>query len=217
MNLIILGAPGSGKGTQAAGVAERGNLRHVSTGDLLREAVAKGTELGKRVEGIMARGELVSDDIVLDLVKDAVTVHTADDAWDGWILDGYPRNAAQAEELEDVLSSARETVEGVIVLEVDPEIIVQRLSSRWTCERCKTVYNLPGNPPKTEGQCDECGGTLVQREDDKPETVRKRLEVYTTETLPIIEFYELRYDVHRIDGSKRITEVTDGIAELVGL
>lgn len=215
MNIIILGAPGSGKGTQATRLAERLNLRHVSTGDLLRDAVAKQTPLGKQVESTMAEGKLVSDNIVLDLVKGAVTVHDPDDPWDGWILDGYPRNSAQAEELEDVLSSARETVEGVVFLDVPGDVIVERLSNRRTCTECKSVFNLLNRAPQVEGKCDDCGGDLVQRDDDKPETVRERLAVYEKETLPILDFYELRYDVHRVNGTRGIDEVTDEILELV--
>lgn len=183
MNLIILGAPGSGKGTQAARLAERGNLRHISSGDLLREAVAKKTEIGKQVDDIMRAGKLVPDQVVLKLVMEAMT---EPGEWAGWILDGYPRNAAQAEALEDVLSANRQVVDAVVFLEVDPEVVTARLMGR-------------------------------KRQDDTPETIRKRLEVYNQETLPVLEFYGLRYDVHRVDGSKTIDEVTERVAELVGL
>jgi adenylate kinase len=217
MNLVILGAPGSGKGTQAARLAERGRLRHVSTGDLLREAVANKTPLGKQVESIMQAGQLVSDEIVLELVKDTLTDHSEDDKWSGWILDGYPRTLSQAEALEDVLSSAREIINGVVVLEVDPEIIVERLSNRRTCVSCKAVYNLPNRPPTVEGKCDVCGGELVLRDDDKPETIRKRLEVYNEQTLPILDLYEQRYDVFKVDGSRPIDDLSDEIVARIGI
>lgn len=183
MNLVILGAPGSGKGTQAAVLAEKGNLKHVSSGDLLRAAVERKDELGKEIGAIMAEGKLVPDQTVLRLVRDAIV--DIDD-YEGWILDGYPRTALQAEALEDVLSSAREVVDAVIYLEVDSDAVVERLSKRG-------------------------------RADDTPETVRKRIEVYEEQTMPVLDFYELRYDVHRVDGSKSIEEVSEEIAGLVDL
>ena len=184
MNLIILGGPGSGKGTQAKVLAEKLNLRHVSTGDLLREAVANKTEIGQQVEAIMAAGELVSDDIVMKLIEGAVTEFSAEDPWEGWILDGFPRNVKQAELLEDLLSSKRVTVEGVLVLEVDDEVIVERLAGRG-------------------------------RDDDAPETVRNRLQVYRDATLPILDLYDQRYDMHYINGDQTIEAVTQDILGVV--
>lgn len=183
MNLIILGAPGSGKGTQAQALAEKLKLRHVSTGELLREAVAKKTEIGKQVESVITKGDLVSDELVMQLIEPAVTEFKPDDPWEGWILDGFPRNGKQADALEDLLSSKRVTVEGVIVLEVDPEVVVDRLAKRG-------------------------------RDDDTPETVRNRLEVYEAETRPILDLYEQRYDVYYVDGSQSIGDVTE---EILGL
>jgi adenylate kinase len=184
---------------------------------LLREAVAKQTPLGKEVESIMKAGQLVSDRIVLELIKDTLTDHSGDDKWSGWILDGYPRTLSQAEALEDVLSSAREIIDGVIVLDVDPEIIVERLSNRRTCVSCQAVYNLPNRPPKEEGKCDVCGGKLVQRDDDKPETIRKRLEVYNEQTLPILDLYEQRYDIFKVEGSKPIDDLTEEIVTRIAI
>lgn len=181
MNLIILGAPGSGKGTQALRLAERFKLRHISTGDLLRNAVAAKTELGRQVEAVMQAGELVSDEIVLKLIME---VFDAPGEWDGWILDGYPRSDDQAEALEDVLSANREVVDAVIYLDVADDVVTNRLLAR-------------------------------KRGDDTPEAIRKRLEVYKKDTMPVLDFYELRYDVHRVDGSESIEEVTDAIVRLV--
>ncbi|UCG52238.1 MAG: adenylate kinase [Candidatus Latescibacterota bacterium] len=217
MNLVILGAPGSGKGTQAARIAEQGKIQHVSTGDLLRDAVAKQSPIGKQVESIMAAGKLVSDGIVLQLIRETLTDSDERGKWNGWILDGYPRNLSQAEALEGVLKDVGETVEGVVYIELDPDVIVERLSNRRTCASCKAVYHLVSKPPAVEGKCDSCGGELYLRDDDKPETIRKRLEVYDNETLPILGLYEKRYRVHRVDGSKPIDDVTTDITRLISL
>jgi adenylate kinase len=217
VNLVILGAPGSGKGTQAARIAERAGVRHVSTGDLLREAVAKGTPLGKQVAGIMAAGQLVSDEIVLELIRKKLADSGEGEGYKGWILDGYPRTLAQAEALEAVLGDSGEGIDGVVHVEVDPEVVVERLSNRRTCVSCKAVYHLVSNPPAVDGRCDACGGDLVLRDDDKPETIRKRLKVYQRETLPILRLYEKRHKVYRVDGSKSIDHVTSEIARLIGL
>jgi len=217
VNLVILGAPGSGKGTQAARIAEKGRIRHISTGDLLREAVAKGTAIGKQAAGIMAAGKLVPDEIVLDLIREKLADARGRAGSEGWILDGYPRTLAQAEALEKVLKEIGEKIDAVVCIELDPEVVVKRLSNRRTCVSCKAVYHLVSNPPAVEGQCDACGGKLVLRDDDKPETIRKRLDVYKKETLPILSLYEGRYIVHRVDGSKPIDDVTSDIAGLIGL
>jgi adenylate kinase len=190
VNLVLLGAPGSGKGTQAKQLVERKKLQHISSGDLLRAAVAAKTPLGMQVQSIMAAGK-------------------------GWMLDGYPRTAAQAEAFEDVLSTIRETIDAVLVLEVDPEVVIDRLSKRRICGKCQAVYHLANHRPKREGICDACGGELIHREDDRPETVRKRLEVFDAETLPVLALYEQRYDVYRVDASQPIDQVTQQILDLV--
>jgi adenylate kinase len=217
VNLVILGAPGSGKGTQAARIAERARIRHISTGDLLRDAVAGGTDLGKRVAGIMAEGRLVPDDVVLELLRDKLMNAGERARFRGWILDGFPRTLAQAQALEGVLDRAGEKIDGVVCIEIDPEAVVKRLSNRRTCSSCKAVYHLVSNAPKVEGACDACGGKLVLRDDDKPDTIRKRLEVYKKETLPILALYEKKYRVHRVNGSKPIDSVTSEISGLIGL
>ena len=216
MNLIMLGAPGSGKGTQAAVLSQRHGMKHVSSGDLLRAAVARKDELGKEIEGIITSGKLVPDETVLRLVKDAM-LDNEDNKWAGWILDGYPRTAGQAEALEGVLRDARQGIDAVVFLEVNADEVVDRLSSRRTCSSCRTVYNLLNKPPKEDGKCDSCGGELVQRSDDKPETIRERLKVYNEATLPVLDFYEARHKVHRVNGSRSIDEIKDEIAGLVAL
>jgi adenylate kinase len=180
MNLIVLGAPGSGKGTQSAALSKRYRLKHVSSGDLLRAAVEKGD---KEIEAIIASGQLVPDQVVLRLVRDAILENEGGE-WEGWVLDGYPRTASQAEALEDVLSAAREVVDAVVFLEVEEAEVIKRLSGRG-------------------------------RSDDDPETVRERLSVFNEMTLPVLDFYELRYDVHRVNGFGKIEEITDEIARLV--
>ncbi len=217
MNLVILGAPGSGKGTQAARIADRGKIRHVSTGDLLRDAVARQTPLGKKVEKIMAGGQLVSDEIVMELIKEVLADKDERARWSGWILDGYPRTLAQAEALEGVLEGAGDSIDAAIFIELDAEVVVDRLANRRTCGSCKAVYHLVNNPPAVDGKCDACGGKLIHRDDDQPETIRKRLDVYDKETLPILGLYEKRYTVHRIDGSKAIDDVTTAIMGLIDL
>ena len=214
---MILGAPGSGKGTQAARIAERAGIRHISTGDLLREAVAAGTPIGERAAGIMAAGRLVPDEIVLELIREKLLDAGEGAGRRGWILDGFPRTVAQAEALDRVLGPAGEKIDAVIYIEIVPDVIVKRLSNRRTCESCKAVYHLVSNPPAVDGKCDACGGRLVLREDDKPDTIRKRLEVYQKETLPILGLYEKRRTVYRVDGSKPIDEVTSDIAGLIDL
>lgn len=213
MNFIILGAPGSGKGTQAARFAGKWNLDHVSTGDLLREAVANRSALGEQVKGVLASGGLVSDEIVHALIKEALAGRNSDTQ--GWILDGYPRTRGQAQALETVLEETGSKLDGVILLEVEAEVIVNRLSNRRTCGSCKAVYNLLNKQPDSPGKCDECGGELVYREDDKAETIRRRLEVYEEQTLPIIDFYDKRSRVYKINGSQDINGVTEEIARQV--
>jgi adenylate kinase len=215
MSFVILGAPGSGKGTQAVRIAERYTLQHISTGDLLREAVANKTPLGKQVESILTSGKLVSDEIVLELIKEAVEKLSGGNG-KGWILDGFPRTMPQAEALEKVLAGISQTIDAVLVLDVDNDIIVDRLSNRRTCASCKAVYNLLNMPPKVEGKCDQCGGELVQRDDDKPDTIRKRLGVYDEQTRPIIDFYDGKYPIHRVDGTLPIDDVTAALERLVG-
>jgi len=212
MNIVILGAPGSGKGTQAVRIAEKHSLKHISTGDLLREAVAAGTPLGKQVESILTSGKLVSDEIVLELIREVLQKGAAA----GWILDGYPRTTEQAKALETLLGDIRRKINSVLVLDVDNEAIVERLSNRRTCESCKAVYNLINKPPKVEGKCDRCGGALLQRDDDKPDTIRKRLNVYEEQTRPIIEFYEGKHTVHHVNGMLPIDQVTTEIERRVG-
>jgi adenylate kinase len=215
MNLVLFGPPGSGKGTQAERLRDRMTLRHISTGDLLRDAVARGTELGRRVQGVLASGQLVSDDLVLALMRDAIAAVGKDPALEGWLLDGFPRTVGQAEGLDRLLVDLGETIGAIVVLEVPRETVVERLSGRRTCTQCKAVYHVRNNPPAAEGRCDRCGGTLVQREDDRPETIERRMDVYEAQTQPILAHYRGRVPVHEIDGAAPVDEVTRSIARVL--
>jgi adenylate kinase len=215
MNLVLFGAPGSGKGTQAERLRDRFSLKHISTGDLLREAVAVKSELGKKVESIMAAGELVSDEIVLELIKETIGGVKADESLNGWMLDGYPRTVGQAKMLDGLLAEAGEVISSVVVLEVDRAAVIERLSSRRSCPECKAVYNVLNLPPKQEGVCDNCGTGLVHRGDDQPETISNRLDVYEAQTVPILEYYGGNVRVRRVDGNQPIDDVTKAIERLV--
>ena len=215
MNLVLFGAPGSGKGTQAERLRDRFSLKHISTGDLLRDAVARGTELGKKVESIMAAGELVSDDIVLQLIKETVGSVQEDDLLNGWMLDGYPRTVGQAQMLDGLLSETKESINSVVVLEVDRDAVIERLSARRSCPECKAVFNVLNLPPKEEGTCDKCGADLVHRKDDQPETIANRLDVYEQQTVPILKHYGGKVEIHRVDGNQSIDDVTKAVERVV--
>jgi adenylate kinase len=215
MNLVLFGPPGSGKGTQAERLRDAMRLRHISTGDLLRDAVARGTDLGRQVQGILASGQLVSDDLVLALMRDAIVAVGEEASLTGWLLDGFPRTVGQAEGLDRMLMELRQEIGGIVVLDVRREAVVARLSGRRTCTKCKAVYHVSANPPKQEGICDRCGGALVQREDDRAETIARRLDVYEAQTQPIIAHYRARVPLYEIDGEQPVDEVTRSIARVL--
>lgn len=203
LHVIILGPPGSGKGTQASRIAKAKGLAHLSTGDMLRDAVARKTELGATAEGYMKRGLLVPDEIIFGLVREALDAN----AGRGWILDGFPRSLAQAETLARMLEERGERIDAVIDIDVDPELIVRRLSNRRVCPSCKAVYNLDSIQTKVPGRCDACGAALVKRPDDEETTVRKRLEVYAQQTAPVIDFYAKRGGLATVNGAGGIEEI----------
>jgi adenylate kinase len=186
MNLIFLGAPGSGKGTQAVRLAEKVSILHLSTGDLLRAAVKDGTDLGKKAKEYMEAGNLVPDDIIIGLIEEKQKVG---DLNAGFILDGFPRTIPQAEALDAMFERVGAQVDKAVLLDVDDEEIIKRLSGRMYCTECQAGYNYPANMPKVEDVCDKCGGKLVRRPDDEPEVVKNRLEVYKKQTQPIEDYY----------------------------
>lgn len=208
--LIVMGAPGVGKGTQASRLAADEGLCRIATGDLLRAALAAGTPLGREAEGYMKAGELVPDEVVLEMVDEELDRGTCRA---GAVFDGFPRTVEQARGLERLLAAREATLDLVLVIEVPEEEIVRRLSGRRVCQNCEKLYHLEFGPPRVEGRCDACGGDLVQRPDDRPETVRRRLAVYREETQPVIDFYEREtpVPVTEIDGDRPIDEVAVAI------
>jgi adenylate kinase len=204
MNLILLGAPGAGKGTQAKKIVEKYNIPHIATGDILREAVAKGTELGKKAKEYMDKGQLVPDEVVIGIVKERLK---QPDCENGFLLDGFPRTLNQAEALDEMLKELGKEIDAVIYIDVPEEEVVKRIVNRRTCKNCGAVYHLIYAPPKEENKCDKCGGELYQRDDDKEETVRQRFKVYMDNTAPLIDYYEKKGNLYRVDGTKSIDEV----------
>ncbi len=212
MNIILLGPPGGGKGTQAKKIVEKYGIPHIATGDILREAVAKGTELGKKAKEYMDRGELVPDEIVIGIVKERLK---QPDCEKGFLLDGFPRTLRQAEALDDMLNELGKSINAVIYIDVPEEEVVKRIAYRRTCKNCGAVYHLIYAPPKEEGKCDKCGGELYQRDDDKEEVVRQRFKVYMENTAPLIDYYEKKGLLYRVDGTKSIDEVFAQIEEIL--
>uniref|UniRef100_A0A7C3ZFR9 Adenylate kinase n=1 Tax=Archaeoglobus fulgidus TaxID=2234 RepID=A0A7C3ZFR9_ARCFL len=204
MNLIFLGPPGAGKGTQAKRVAEKYGIPQISTGDMLREAVAKGTELGKKAKEYMDRGELVPDEVVIGIVRERLQ---QSDCEKGFILDGFPRTLAQAEALDGMLKELNKKIDAVINVAVPEEEVVKRITNRRTCRNCGAVYHLVYAPPKEDNRCDKCGGELYQRDDDREETVRERYRVYRKNTEPLIDYYRNKGILYDVDGTKDIEGV----------
>ena len=211
MRIVLLGAPGSGKGTQAKLLAEKYRIPHVSTGDLLRANLAAGTPLGLQAKAAMDAGQLVSDDLVLAIIRERLRNN---DAKKGFILDGFPRNIPQAHALDAMLRAIAQPLDAAILMEVDFDILMQRLTGRRTCENCGAAYNVYTNPPRLEDQCDRCGGPLHHRADDNEETIGNRLRVYDTQTRPLIAYYR---DQGRIETVDAVGEVKDIMKRMVAV
>lgn len=212
MYLVLIGAPGAGKGTQAAVVKEDLQLAHIASGDMFREAMARRTLRGVQFKGYVDRGELVPDDLTVAMVMERLA---QEDCRNGAILDGFPRNLAQARALEQALRDLGKRVDQALYLSVPGDELILRLSRRWLCRQCQAPYHEVFDPPAQAGRCDRCGGELSQREDDRPETVRHRLEVYFEQTTPVIEYYRNLGVLEEIDGSRDIAGVTEAILESV--
>ncbi|TDA27581.1 MAG: adenylate kinase [Archaeoglobi archaeon] len=212
MNLILLGAPGAGKGTQAKFIVEKYGIPQISTGDMLREAVANGTELGKKAKEFMSQGKLVPDEIVIGIVKERLRQK---DCEGGFILDGFPRTIAQAEALDRIMAEMGRKIDAVINISVPEEEIVRRIVNRRICRKCGAIYHLIYDPPKRPGICDKCGGELYQRDDDREEVVRQRFAVYRKSTQPLIDYYRKRGVLYEVDGTKDIVSVKSEILSIL--
>jgi len=205
MYVILLGAPGAGKGTQVTNIAKKLNLVQISTGDLFRQAVAEGTELGKLAQQYMKEGKLVPDDITVRMVMEKMD---AVDNKSGIVFDGFPRSLAQAEALDMALKEKNKKIEHVVYIKVSEKELLKRLSGRWICRNCQTPYHEVNSPPRVKGKCDKCGGELYQRADDTVETVKKRLKVYFEETAPLIDYYRKAGKLIEVDGEGEIDEIS---------
>lgn len=214
MRLVLLGAPGAGKGTQAKKLIEMGAIPQISTGDLLRAAVSAGTQLGVEAKSYMDKGELVPDSVVLGMMKERLG---ADDCQKGFILDGFPRNTAQAEALDGMLASLGMPLDSALSVDVPLEDLMKRLTGRRTCRDCGQMYNIYFSPPAVEGKCDKCGGELYQRDDDQEETIQKRLEVYTQQTAPLIDYYSGKGILKTVNGTGNIDEIFANVVETLGI
>ncbi len=212
MYFVFLGAPGAGKGTQAAKVAESLKIAHVASGDLFRDAVKKGTELGKLVKGYMEQGKLVPDDVTIKVIAEKLN---DPECASGVIFDGFPRTLEQAKALDTALAAKKSKVDSAIYIHVPDEDLLKRLGGRWTCQKCQAVYHEVASPPKKPGICDKCGGTLYQRADDNETTIRERLKVYHTQTSPQLDFYKKAGKLITIDGTVSIDQVTGQILKAV--
>ena len=213
MKVIMLGAPGAGKGTQAKKIAEKYQIPHISTGDIFRANIKNGTELGNKAKSYMDQGHLVPDELTCDLVVDRIKQA---DCKNGYVLDGFPRTIPQAEALKAALDKMGETIDYAIDVEVPDENIVNRMGGRRACPGCGCTYHIEHNPPKVEDICDVCGAKLVLRDDDKPETVTKRLSVYHEQTKPLIDFYKKEGVLREVDGTQDLNDVFQAITEILG-
>ena len=213
LRTILLGPPGAGKGTQAVKIVEKYGIPHISTGDIFRENIKKGTELGKKAQEYMNKGELVPDDLVIEIATDRLL---QEDCKEGFLLDGFPRTVYQAEKLDEFLAAHGAKIDKVLDMAVEKEELIARLTGRRVCKTCGASYHVVNIPPKKEGVCDICGGELVQRADDNAETVANRIEVYEAQTKPLIDYYEKAGNIAHIDGSTGLDNVFADIVKALG-
>lgn len=209
----MLGAPGAGKGTQAKRIAAKFSIPHISTGDIVRAHIKNNTPLGAKAKSYMDKGELVPDELVIELIMDRFA---QDDCVNGYVLDGFPRTIPQAEELDKALKSVNDNLDYAIDVEVPDDNIINRMSGRRACVNCGATYHIVHNPPKVENECDTCNGELILRDDDKPETVKNRLDVYHTQTEPLLKYYTEKGILYTVDGTQDMDTVFDSICKIVG-
>ncbi|MGA7801839.1 MAG: adenylate kinase, partial [Gammaproteobacteria bacterium] len=212
MRIVLLGAPGSGKGTQSKLLVDHYKIPQISTGDLLRAAVAAGTPLGQAAKAVMEAGQLVSDDIVLGMIRERLS---EPDARKGFILDGFPRNIAQAEALDRTLDDLGQPLGLALLIDVDLDVLMQRLTGRRTCESCGQMYNVYTSPPKLDGRCDRCGGNLRHRADDNEETIGNRLRVYDSQTAPLVEYYRRQGKLRAVQGVGEIEDIFSAVRKVI--
>ena len=213
MKIVMLGAPGAGKGTQAKRIAAKFSIPHISTGDIFRANIKNNTPLGAKAKSYMDKGELVPDELVIELIMDRFA---QDDCVNGYVLDGFPRTIPQAEELDKALKSVNDNLDYAIDVEVPDDNIINRMSGRRACVNCGATYHIVHNPPKVENKCDTCNGELILRDDDKPETVKNRLDVYHTQTEPLLKYYTEKGILYTVDGTQDMDTVFDSICKIVG-
>lgn len=208
MKMVLLGPPGAGKGTQAKLISEKYSIPHISTGDIFRKNISEKTKLGIEAKKYMDNGQLVPDKVTIDIVKDRLT---EDDCKEGFLLDGFPRTVKQAEALDEFLNSADGKIDAALLIDVAEEFILERMTGRRVCSSCGASYHIKFNPSKIDGKCDLCNGDLIQRKDDTEATVKERLDVYSKQTQPLINYYRNQNVLLKIEGTKEISEVFDEI------
>ncbi|MGP4063005.1 adenylate kinase [Halobacillus sp. H74] len=213
MNLILMGLPGAGKGTQAEKIVEKYDIPHISTGDMFRLAIKEGTALGKEAKSFMDKGELVPDEVTIGIVRERLS---KPDSQKGFLLDGFPRTIAQADALENLMSDMEESLDYVLHIDVPKDQLIERLTGRRICPTCGATYHVVFNPPKVDGKCDHDGSELIQREDDQPDTVKKRLEVNVEQTQPLLDFYREKGYLVSFEGDKDIDDVFQDIDQKLG-
>jgi len=213
VDLVLMGLPGAGKGTQAAMIVEKYGIPHISTGDMFRAAIKEGTELGKKAKKFMDEGQLVPDEVTIGIVRERLA---KEDCKKGFLLDGFPRTVPQAEALDNILNEMNRSIDYVIHIDVDREILMERLTGRRICRDCGATYHLVFNPPKQPNVCDKCNGELYQRDDDNEETVANRLEVNINQQQPLLDYYRNKGVLKTIDGNRKIEEVFQEVDTLIG-
>jgi adenylate kinase len=212
MYIVLLGAPGAGKGTQAAIISQKTGLTHIASGDLFRQAVQKGTELGKLVKSYMDKGMLAPDEVTIKVIMERLA---EPDCAKGCIFDGFPRTLDQAKALDKTLKEQNKAIDKAVFIDVPDEELVKRLGGRWTCKNCQAVYHEVASPPKVAGICDKCGGELYQRPDDNEATIRERLKVYFTQTTPVLDYYKKEGKLIAVDGKLSIDEVAEKVVRIL--
>jgi adenylate kinase len=213
VKIVLLGPPGAGKGTQAKSISNRYSIPHISTGDIFRSNISENTPLGVEAKKYMDNGQLVPDEVTINMVKDRLQ---QDDCKNGYLLDGFPRTVHQAEALQEFLQERQETIDTALLIEVPMNFILERMTGRRVCPSCGASYHMKFNPTKIQGKCDVCGSDVIQRKDDSEETVNERLDVYQRQTQPLIDFYKERNQLSVVDGTKAINEVFESICHLLG-